>query len=408
MRRLLGRLPALSVACDARPLRARRRGSRRSRPSLSRSRRAAARSGRPDRRGRPRGRSAPPRRTRARSDRGRGEDADAGSRDYRNLLVVVIASVAAALKPSTIVVENVVAFLTRKVRHPATGLPISAASLLISLLNDQYVAFPMIADLCDYGVPQTRKRAFLTFVRRDIEGLHQLLVENRVPYPRPTHTGDYGDPHPISLSDALRAFGLPSLDAKSSTTAITTIGGGLHSVPVWADSRYPMVAAIPSGSGASAWENNRCERCGSVQVGHDEVVCPICGGPLLRPVVRNEDGTYRFVTGFRNSSYRRMPPSKPASTITTASGHIGSDTTIHPYENRLLSALECAYLQTFPPNFVWGDALKKWGHTNVRSMIGEAVPPLFTRLHGCALVGVLTGHWDVAPLSGSDKRCIRD
>jgi DNA (cytosine-5)-methyltransferase 1 len=101
-----------------------------------------------------------------------------------------------------------------------------------------------------------------------------------------------------------------------------------------------------------------------------------------------------------------MSPDKPASTITTASGHVGSDITIHPFENRLLSTLECAYLQTFPTNFAWGEALKKWGHTNVREMIGEAVPPLFTQLHGAALLGLLTGKWSVAPISLSDQRCV--
>src|ERR1017187_11000052 len=47
--------------------------------------------------------------------------------------------------------------------------------------------------------------------------------------------------------------------------------------------------------------------------------------------------------------------------------------------NRLMSTLECARLQTFPAAFKWGKALKKWGHTNVRDMVGEAVPPLLDR-----------------------------
>jgi DNA (cytosine-5)-methyltransferase 1 len=167
-----------------------------------------------------------------------------------------------------------------------------------------------------------------------------------------------------------------------------------------------MVAAIAPGSGASAWENDRCGQCGLVDVGEDDATCPLCGQPLLRPVVEEDDGTYRLVKGFRSSSYRRMSPDKPAATLTTGSGHIGCSFTIHPYENRLFSPLECARLQSFPTDFKWGDALKKWGHTNVRAMIGEAVPPLFTRLHGAALLGLLTGQWSVAPISQSDQRCV--
>jgi DNA (cytosine-5)-methyltransferase 1 len=96
---------------------------------------------------------------------------------------------------------------------------------------------------------------------------------------------------------------------------------------------------------------------------------------------------------------------RPAATITTASGHIGSDYTIHPTENRLLSIYECALLQTFPKSFAWGDALEKYGHTNVREMIGEAVPPAFTRLHGEVLRGILREDWTRAPIADDDDRC---
>jgi DNA (cytosine-5)-methyltransferase 1 len=342
----------------------------------------------------------------AKSGRGLGNDPDAGSKDHRNLLVVIIALVAKSLLPSIIIVENVQEFLTRKIRHPRTNEPVTAAKLLISLLDSDYEVFPILTDLCDYGVPQKRKRAFLTFIRRDLKGLRRLHLSHRAPYPRPTHTPEYGGPVPMPLQESLHALRLPRLDARSQETAVaSSIGNGLHCVPVWPESRYEMVAAIPPNSGASAWENDKCAQCGLVPVGKNDAACPLCRGPLLRPVVQEKDGSYRLIRGF-GTSYRRMPPDKPASTITTASGHVSSDYTIHPSENRLLSPLECAYLQTFPPGFNWGEALKKWGHTNVREMIGEAVPPHFTRLHGLALLGVLTDRWSLAPISLSDTRCI--
>ena len=129
-------------------------------------------------------------------------------------------------------------------------------------------------------------------------------------------------------------------------------------------------------------------------MGSEDAVCPICSAPLLRPVVKESDGSYRLVKGFRNSSYARMSPDTPAATITTASGHVGSDLTIHPFENRLLSPYECAYLQTFPDDFDWGTALEQWGPTFVRTIIGEAVPPKFTELHGRALARLLDGGVD--------------
>lgn len=339
----------------------------------------------------------------ARSGKGSHDDADAGSKDERNLLVTVIANVALQLMPSLIVVENVPAFFTRKVHHPKDKNPVSAANYLITSLADHYVAFPLVADLCAFGVPQSRNRAFLTFVRKDLPGLRELLRIGRAPFPRATHAPDVGSASPVSLAEALAAFALPDLDAAAPEKAHAKEYGGFHSVPVWDERTYAMVAAIPSGTGRSAWDNDVCHHCGPVKVLPETVTCPKCSAPLLRPVVQEDDGSYRLVKGFK-SSYRRMHANRPAATVTTASGHIGSDYTIHPTQNRLLSPLECSLLQTFPTDFQWGDALKKLGHTNVREMIGEAVPPAFTKLHGEVLQGILKREWARAPMASSDER----
>lgn len=339
----------------------------------------------------------------ARSGKGSHDDADAGSKDERNLLVTVVANVAMELKPALLVVENVPAFLTRKVRHPTDNRPVSAANYLITALADDYVAFPMVANLCDFGVPQSRNRAFLTFVRRDLPGLKQLLRIGRAPFPRATHAPDVGNAKPITLSEALESFALPTLDAANSGTASADEYDGFHAVPVWNERMYAMVKAIPP-TGKSAWENNVCYDCGPVEASPDTVLCPSCNQPLLRPIVQEADGRYRLVKGFK-SSYRRMHGDRPAATVTTASGHIGSDYTIHPTQHRLLSPLECALIQTFPRDFQWGDALKRLGHSNVREMIGEAVPPAFTKIHGEVLYGILKREWERAPMAQSDERC---
>ncbi len=341
----------------------------------------------------------------ARSKRGLGDDPDAGSRDGRNLLVVPIARVARELKPRAIVLENVPAFFSRLVRHPDSGEPISAAHLLVQLLADQYVFFPLLTDLADYGVPQTRRRAFLTFIRHGEPGLALLAASGRTPYPRPTHI-DARRRRRLSLHAALRRFGLPGLDAVSPDSAGPAPRHAMHFVPVWPDRRYALVATIPAGSGRSAWENEACEHCGPVHVDEDAATCPRCSGPLLRPVVKSRNGRWRLIRGFE-SSYRRMAPWRPAATITTASGHLGSDITLHPYENRVLSPLECARLQTFPASFRWGRSLQVWGHTFVRDMIGEAVPPHFTERHGRAILRVLSAQIGSWLLSVTDRRSQR-
>jgi DNA (cytosine-5)-methyltransferase 1 len=342
----------------------------------------------------------------ARSGKGSHEDVTAGSRDERNLLVTVVAKVAKALQPSLVVIENVPAFFSRKVRHPRDRRPVSAANLLIADLSSDYVVFPLVTDLSAFGVPQSRHRAFLTFVRRDVPGLESLKQNGRAPYPRPTHAQLSGPRAPVSITTALARFKLPVLDASTAKRASAPSFAGFHSVPIWDARTYAMVAAIPKGSGRSAWDNQVCANCGPVTVGARAALCPLCRKPLLRPVVREANGRHRLVRGF-GSSYRRMHPHKPAATITTASGHLGSDYTIHPSQNRLLSPLECALIQTFPRSFVWGNALAKVGHTNVREMIGEAVPPHFTQRHGAALRAVLDPRRRAALIRQKDERCMR-
>ncbi len=319
----------------------------------------------------------------ARSGKGRHDDAVAGSKDDRNLLVTVVAKVAKRLMPSMVVVENVPAFFSRKVFHPKDGKPVSAANFLIAQLAKDYNVFPLLGDLCEFGVPQSRSRAFLTFIRKDIKGLEAMISGRKAPFPETTHAD-----HPITLATALRDFDLPSLDAGSAERALSEGYGGLHSVPVWNRRIYDMVAAIPPGSGRSAWDNDICISCGETALSRKQVRCLHCQSLLPRPTIKSRNGRHRLIKGF-GSSYRRMHLDRPAATVTTASGHVGSDYTIHPIENRLLSLFECALLQTFPKDFLWGSSITEVGTTHVREMIGEAVPPAFTALHGRVLLDLL-------------------
>lgn len=189
--------------------------------------------------------------------------------------------------------------------------------------------FPLLADLSHFGVPQTRKRAFLTFVRFDERALPDFLASGRVPYPQPTHSPEVGG-KPISLIEALRSLGASRLDARSAKTAADPVDP-FHFVPVWSEDRYAMVRAIPPHSGRSAWQTSKCLACGPVQMRKNAVHCPECGLPLPRPLMRVA-GRQRLIRGFANSTYRRMPSHSPAQTITTASGRIGGNYTIHPFE----------------------------------------------------------------------------
>lgn len=336
----------------------------------------------------------------ANSLRGASHDPNAGRRDPRNLLAIPIIEVAKKLQPRVVVVENVPAFLTKKV-DTVNGHALSAAQILIENLSAQYRIFPFLCDLADFGVPQTRVRCFLTFIRKDLAIASELASDGLTPYPIPSHSADYGG-EPISLSEAMGRWNLPSLDASSAASAHSD--HPLHFVPIWSPDQYAMVEAIPVDSGLSAWDNLTCPDCLDESAGEDDVTCPICGTALRRPTIKDENGDLRLVKGFRRSSYRRNHPQTPASTITTASGRISSDRTIHPNEHRLLSPLECALVQTIPDDFKWKDEELELGASAIRQMIGEAVPPLFTLLHGRAIVRMLSGVRE-GLLGSADPRC---
>lgn len=338
----------------------------------------------------------------ARSGLGGYDNYMAAGKDPRNLLVTVIEAVAKELKPRSIVVENVPAFLTRAVPHPVTGKPISAALLLVEALSSDYEIFPMIGDLADWGVPQTRRRSFLTLIRKGESGLTRHRAG--APFPRPTHAADWGG-RQVPLVDALHELGASPLDASTPRKAADP-SNSMHFVPVWSDRQYRMIEAIPPNSGKGAWDNRQCSSCSMATSDPGAASCPACGAPLLRPVVE-EKGAWRLVAGFHNSSYTRMRADAPASTITTASGRVSSDKTIHPWENRVLSPYECAYLQTFPAGFKWVDTLERWGHTNLREMIGEAVPPRFTQMHGLAIRAFLQKDVEAVLLPITDPRTIK-
>lgn len=337
----------------------------------------------------------------ARSGIGDGDDLESGDQDERNLLVKVIADVAEKLEPKVIVVENVPAFLTRKVPHPETEVGVSAARLLYHDLEDDYTPFPFLADLADYDVPQHRQRTFLTFVRDDQPFLNFLEDSGLYPYPTPEEQ--------IELSDFLdeHADEFPELDARENPRGEDP----MDQVPRWSKEQYRMVAAIED-PGGSAWENG-CDVCGEEDIHEDLAKCPNCEEVLPRPTVKKKGEEPRLVKGFRRSSYRRMPLDQPAPTVTTASNRIGSNYNIHPTENRLLTPKECARLQGFPPDFRWRDpeteehALDRWGVNEVRAMIGEAVPPTYTKKHGEVLLKLLNNEARADDLiSATDERCV--
>ena len=281
------------------------------------------------------------------------------SKDRRNLLPFVLIRIAKELRPRTIVVENVSGITTTRVRDPETGRIGTVAFLLTRRLPD-YVCFPATLQFADFGVPQRRSRTLLTFIRKGEPCLEELRLARTLPYPNKTHDR-FARFHRLPWVSAEKLLGPPRFRPLSSYSPgrARDPADSLHYVPVYDTTRFEMVKTIPAKSGRSAYENDSCQICGERGIPPAAACCPGCSSPLTtRPIVVDPAKGPRLIIG-HPTSYKRMPLRLPVSTITTSSGHLGSDSKIHPWENRLLSPRECAEAQTIPRTFDFGTTYER-------------------------------------------------
>lgn len=312
----------------------------------------------------------------ANPNRGRRFDIHSSASDARTSLFFSALNWLDVLKPKLIIFENVPNFFHRCLASPDGQLLGTVSNFVDSHLHE-YIPYRTLVNMTDHGVPQRRIRSLGFYCRRDIlkqplqwtSGRHWLFPNNWKSTNSAASTIT-----DITAGAALSDF--PTLDA-SSVGSARDPHDPLHFVPTYDPVRYRWVADIPPGSGRSAYENSHCTQCGATNIPVDTMHCIFCGSPLLnRPHVKLPNGSYRLIHGFA-TSYRRIHPGFPAPTVTTASSHLGSSNTIHPFQNRVLSIRECARLQTVPHFFDWTAATDKRRYYAIRQILGEGIPSWF-------------------------------
>ena len=324
----------------------------------------------------------------ANPSRGKRRTPRAMALEGKNRLMLEIFPIALLLKPRVIVAENVRQVLTLQVEYEGLG------GRLIDLLHSslpEYEVFQCVVNVADYGIPQIRKRALVVAVHKEEPCVEWMSLRNLLPWPRPTHAehSTSGVRPWVSIQDWLNIMQYESLDAMSKDAARGR--HPLHFVPAYGPDRYQQISQIPPHSGRSAYENDICPSCGYSPVKRNQISCPSCCNVMYNRPFVERNGRPALIKGF-HSSYRRMHPGRPAYTVTTNSSHVGSDFKIHPWENRVLSILECADLQTVPRFYDWTRAKENRTFYLIRNLVGEAFPTYFTYLHGRFLVELLLGH----------------
>lgn len=94
----------------------------------------------------------------------------------------------------------------------------------------------------------------------------------------------------------------------------------------------------------------------------------------------------RDVNASFGSFYGRMRADEPAPTITTQPYNTGAGRFTHPTQDRGLTLREAAILQGFPKDFIFTGPDEKITLENVGRLIGNAVPPIFGKAVGKAII----------------------
>lgn len=299
------------------------------------------------------------------SRRGKLKDTNSANSDPRNFLFFEALEVCSKLKPKFIVIENVPNF-GRRLLCNEYGTEGHVEEFIDVILGD-YIGQTFVKCVSDFGVPQSRKRSFSIYIRKDIakkKNIHSKDIQ----------FFDYNIPNdaPENIIDAIGH--LSKLDSQSNDTNSDN-KDIFHHVPVLSEKHYSWIANIPANSGRSAWMN-ACEHCGSSFTPMFEIRCTSCGKDIkVRPHVNEKDGSIRSIRGFK-TSYKRIHPDGLSSAITTNTNAFSSDNKLHPSQNRVLSVRECILIQSIPETFVWPKQVFYKSMHLVREMVGEALPPL--------------------------------
>jgi DNA (cytosine-5)-methyltransferase 1 len=289
--------------------------------------------------------------------------------DKRNRLYLPVIGAVKATLPKWIFFENVCRLFNFKDVDEDGNVRFITEIIDSEFKKLGYVGTFEKVQMADYGLPQTRLRTVGIFrlkeglpISDDFSFIPPKLIEE------PTNR--------ITLKDTI--WGYEKLIATCNEKRISNVHT-LHRVPKWRDELNNWMTHTPEGR--SAFENNTCITCETENLKSD-IYCNKCNSLLPKPtVVRG--GERKLIKGFV-SAYKRMYWDKPASTITTRSAYACSDHKVHPSEDRVLSILEIAILQGIDiENVCWTDSSgKQFSDTLLRELIGESVPPLFTKVVG--------------------------
>ena len=249
--------------------------------------------------------------------------------DPRNSLVARTAEFVNFFQPKILLMENVGELLKGKFS--------SHLESLCNSIEQSYEVRSELHKLSEFGVPQSRVRALVVGVRKDIG-------------------------HPRAMSDLWKGYSVaPSaVTVRRAIEALEPIEAGKanpnddqHVSPGNSDLGLRRLRATPRDGGDwTSWVE---------QSDSEDLLIP----SMKKQVSKGRVGPYRDV-------YGRLWWDRPAVTLKRECSHTGNGRYAHPEQNRLCSVREMSVLQGFPNDYVFvaNSLSNKYRH------IGDSVPPI--------------------------------
>ncbi|WP_210517236.1 DNA cytosine methyltransferase [Pantoea ananatis] len=271
---------------------------------------------------------------------------DAGKDDPRNALLIRYFDFVKNLRPKVFLVENVPGLLWPRHAEYLNNFIALTRAHDYHIVGDQ----PFILNARDYGVPQSRKRAFILAVRKDI------CTDGFEWPPKATHT-----------KSGTRVWSTSStvFERPPQSVLIELKDRLIEKFDFTVEDAETCIKALMWGKPVAF--NDPCH----VHMIHSpELTALFENTPLLGD--RTESG--RILDCHKNYSghldvYGRIYPHIPSNTVTTGCNNPSKGRFVHPWLPQGISLRHAARLQTFPDDYAF-----LGGSMSVAKQIGNAVP----------------------------------
>jgi DNA (cytosine-5)-methyltransferase 1 len=311
-----------------------------------------------------------------------------GVEDPRNNLFMHFLRFVEIQLPDVCIIENVPQLLTKQIAHGVTASDV----IRDHFFKLGYVTQTFLLNAVNFGVPQSRKRAFVVATHPKI----------RFVQPHATHALSSGnltlfsheEKRVVSVWDAISD--LPEIDAGEGTDSLVAYPGKALS-----DYQRAM------RRGARGVMNH-------IAMKHTQRLIErfkkIAHGKSLKDVASTH-GQFKYRSGEVNdrpykSNNQRLNPEVPSLAIPASF----QSTFLHPFRHRNLTAREAARLMSFPDRFVFRGkrtAMSWEKHLSQYNQIGNAVCPLVSEALGRACLATVNSAVGKSQFELDSERAIR-